>query len=175
MGPGTSQRDNTLVISQAREEDQGYYLCEGTVDNVPVANVYVFVEIESKCSPKMLIVNNLNLQKIYLIFALLIVCFHQLIHFIHLLGREPPVVEIWPQAEQAVPLGAQFEFRCQIKGGIPEPYITWDRNGGRQLSPHVQIQPQNVLRFVQCQHFGCRFLVKVNIIITYNKKICLQL
>ncbi|XP_048488585.1 basement membrane-specific heparan sulfate proteoglycan core protein isoform X3 [Plutella xylostella] len=108
LGPGTSQRDNTLVISQAREEDQGYYLCEGTVDNVPVANVYVFVEIER---------------------------------------REPPVVEIWPQAEQAVPLGAQFEFRCQIKGGIPEPYITWDRNGGRQLSPHVQIQPQNVLSF----------------------------
>lgn len=43
-----SQRDNTLIISDAQEEDQGYYQCEGLVEGVPIENIFVYVEIESK-------------------------------------------------------------------------------------------------------------------------------
>ncbi|KAJ0183614.1 hypothetical protein K1T71_000037 [Dendrolimus kikuchii] len=108
FGPGTSQRGNTLIVSGVTDEDQGYYMCEGIVDNVPVASIYVFVEVER---------------------------------------REPPRVEIWPPGEQAVSLGSQYELHCRVMAGIPEPDVMWSRNGGRELSRHVQILPQNILRF----------------------------
>lgn len=62
------------------------------------------------------------------------------------LGREPPQVDIWPQGEQPVPLGGQYELMCRVLGGIPTPDVTWNRNGGRPLSTFTQIQPQNVLK-----------------------------
>ncbi|XP_049885171.1 basement membrane-specific heparan sulfate proteoglycan core protein-like isoform X3 [Pectinophora gossypiella] len=108
FGPGTSQRDNSLIITNAQENDGGYYLCEGNVVGEPTIQIYVYVEIEK---------------------------------------RERPRVEIWPQGEQAVPLGSQFELHCRVLGGVPAPDVTWDRNGGRALSPHVQIQKHNILRF----------------------------
>ncbi|CAK1588065.1 unnamed protein product [Parnassius mnemosyne] len=52
FGPGVSQRDHTLLISNAQESDQGYYLCEGSVDGTPVANIYVYVEIEKREKPR---------------------------------------------------------------------------------------------------------------------------
>ncbi|CAG9782356.1 unnamed protein product [Diatraea saccharalis] len=108
FGDGVSQRQNTLIIRNAREEDQDYYLCEGIVDGRPVANIYVYVEIEK---------------------------------------REEPQIEIWPQGEQAVTLGSPFELRCRIGAGVPEPDVTWSRNGGRALPPHAQILPNNILKF----------------------------
>lgn len=48
FGPGTSQRGNTLIITNAQDEDGGYYMCTGSVDGTVVANTYVMVEIESK-------------------------------------------------------------------------------------------------------------------------------
>lgn len=48
FGPGVSQRDNSLIISNAQEDDQGYYQCEGLVDRVPIENIFVYVEVESK-------------------------------------------------------------------------------------------------------------------------------
>lgn len=62
------------------------------------------------------------------------------------LGREPPKVMIYPEGEQAVTLGGQHELQCRVVGGIPEPDVTWNRNGGRSLSPSTQLQPNNVLR-----------------------------
>ncbi|CAK1554719.1 unnamed protein product [Leptosia nina] len=52
FGPGTSQRDNTLIISNAQDSDQGYYLCEGSVDGVPIVSNYVYVEIEKREAPR---------------------------------------------------------------------------------------------------------------------------
>ncbi|XP_037299981.1 basement membrane-specific heparan sulfate proteoglycan core protein isoform X7 [Manduca sexta] len=107
FGPRISQRGNTLIVSNAQDEDQGYYLCEGLVDNAPVASIYVAVEIER---------------------------------------REAPRVEIWPQGEQSVPIGSQFEFHCRTTGGIPEPALTWARGGSnRALSPHTHIRPNNLV------------------------------
>uniref|UniRef100_A0A2A4JY62 Hemolin n=1 Tax=Heliothis virescens TaxID=7102 RepID=A0A2A4JY62_HELVI len=110
LGPDSSQRGNTLIINNARESDQGYYLCEGTVDNNPVANIYVFVEIER---------------------------------------REPPRVEIWPSDSkvQAVPLGGEHTLICRVIGGIPEPDVTWNRNGGRPLSRFTELKPHHELKF----------------------------
>ncbi|RVE42173.1 hypothetical protein evm_013174 [Chilo suppressalis] len=108
FGDGVSQRQNTLIIRDAREEDQDYYLCEGIVDGRPVANIYVYVEVEK---------------------------------------REEPQIEIWPSGEQAVTLGSPFELRCRVRAGVPEPTVTWSRNGGRPIAPHAQIQPNNILKF----------------------------
>ncbi|XP_073960356.1 peroxidasin homolog [Choristoneura fumiferana] len=52
FGPGTSQRGNTLIISNAQDEDGGYYMCTGSVDGTVVANTYVMVEIETRIPPK---------------------------------------------------------------------------------------------------------------------------
>lgn len=48
FGSGVSQRDNTLIISNAQDDDQGYYQCQGLVEGVPIENIFVYVEIESK-------------------------------------------------------------------------------------------------------------------------------
>jgi hypothetical protein len=61
--------------------------------------------------------------------------------------REQPQIEIWPQGEQAVTLGSPFELRCRVQAGVPEPDVTWSRNGGRPLSSLAQIQPNNILRY----------------------------
>ncbi|XP_052752510.1 basement membrane-specific heparan sulfate proteoglycan core protein isoform X3 [Galleria mellonella] len=52
FGPGTSQFGNALVITNAQDSDQGYYLCEGIVDNVNIATVYVFVQVEKREPPR---------------------------------------------------------------------------------------------------------------------------
>lgn len=64
----------------------------------------------------------------------------------HPLERERPKVDIWPPGEQAVALDGQFEFRCQVLAGFPEPVVTWERAGGRELTRFAQILPNNVLR-----------------------------
>nr|XP_032526331.1 basement membrane-specific heparan sulfate proteoglycan core protein [Danaus plexippus plexippus] len=51
FGSGTSQRENELIISNAQDSDEGYYLCEGTVDNTPIAQTYVYVDIERREAP----------------------------------------------------------------------------------------------------------------------------
>ncbi|CAH4038667.1 unnamed protein product [Pieris brassicae] len=108
FGLGTSQRENTLIISNAQDGDQGYYLCEGSVDGVPIISTYVYVEIEKRVAPRL---------------------------------------EIYPQGENYVTLGSQYQIHCRVTGGIPSPVITWDKNRG-QLSPHVEIQQNNnVLSF----------------------------
>ncbi|XP_050360620.1 basement membrane-specific heparan sulfate proteoglycan core protein isoform X4 [Nymphalis io] len=112
FGPGTSQRENTLVINNAQDSDAGYYLCEGIVYDRPVVSSYINVEIER---------------------------------------REAPRVTIYPQGENSVTLGSQFELHCQVDAGIPTPVVTWDRNGGRPFSRHVQIQQNNVLRFLNVE------------------------
>ncbi|XP_052746482.1 basement membrane-specific heparan sulfate proteoglycan core protein isoform X2 [Bicyclus anynana] len=48
FGPGTSQRVNTLIITNAQESDRGYYLCEGNVDGRPVVSNYAYVDIEKR-------------------------------------------------------------------------------------------------------------------------------
>ncbi|KAJ8737311.1 hypothetical protein PYW07_000582 [Mythimna separata] len=110
LGPDSSQRGNTLIINNARDSDQGYYLCEATVNNNPVANIYMFVEIER---------------------------------------REAPKVEIWPPEGkvQAVPLGGEHTLTCRVTGGIPEPSVTWNRNGGRPLSKYTELTPHFELKF----------------------------
>ncbi|KAM3968767.1 basement membrane-specific heparan sulfate proteoglycan core protein isoform 3-T3 [Aphomia sociella] len=52
FGPGTSQRGNTLLITNAQDSDQDYYMCEGIVDSVNVAVIYVYVEIEKREEPQ---------------------------------------------------------------------------------------------------------------------------
>lgn len=52
FGPNTSQHGETLMITDAQESDQGYYVCEGTTDGRSVANVYVYVEIEKREVPR---------------------------------------------------------------------------------------------------------------------------
>ncbi|XP_038216735.1 basement membrane-specific heparan sulfate proteoglycan core protein-like isoform X6 [Zerene cesonia] len=52
FSPGTSQRDTTLIISNAQDSDQGYYMCEGTVNGIPVVSSYVYVEIEKREPPR---------------------------------------------------------------------------------------------------------------------------
>lgn len=108
FGPGTSQRYNELIITNAQESDAGYYLCEGIVDGRPVVSSYVYVEIDR---------------------------------------REAPRIDIYPQGENSVTLGNQYELHCYVNGGIPPPVVTWGRNDGRPLSQHVQILQNNVLRF----------------------------
>ncbi|XP_045784357.1 basement membrane-specific heparan sulfate proteoglycan core protein-like isoform X5 [Maniola jurtina] len=108
FGPGTSQRDNTLIITNAQESDRGYYLCEGNVDGKPVVSNYAYVDIEK---------------------------------------REKAQVEIYPQAENSATLGSEFQLYCYVTGGNPPPVVTWDRAGGRALSPQAQILQNNVLRF----------------------------
>ncbi|KOB69320.1 Terribly reduced optic lobes [Operophtera brumata] len=100
-----SQRGDSLIISEAEENDAGYYVCEGLDRNDRVVStVYVYVEIET--------------------------------------------VEVWPPGEQPVALGnTQFEFHCRVMSGIPVPDVTWSRAGGRALSPHVEIKPNNILKF----------------------------
>lgn len=63
------------------------------------------------------------------------------------LGREPPRVEIWPQEQaQAVQLGGEHTLICRVLGGIPEPDVTWNRNGGRPLSRFTEIRPHHELK-----------------------------
>ncbi|CAH0716594.1 unnamed protein product, partial [Brenthis ino] len=108
FGPGTSQRENTLVINNAQDSDAGYYLCEGTIYGRTVVSQFVYVGIER---------------------------------------REAPRVQIYPQGEKWVTLGTQYELHCIVEGGIPQPAVTWDRNGGRPFSQHVQILQNNRLSF----------------------------
>ncbi|KAH9644190.1 hypothetical protein HF086_008679, partial [Spodoptera exigua] len=114
LGSDASQRGNTLIINNAKESDQGYYLCEASVGPNAVANLYVFVEIER---------------------------------------REPPRVEIWPPEDkvQAVQLGGEHTLICRVLGGIPEPDVTWNRNGGRPLSRFTEIRPHHELKFTKIE------------------------
>nr|XP_037874357.1 basement membrane-specific heparan sulfate proteoglycan core protein isoform X3 [Bombyx mori] len=52
FGSETSQRGNTLIINNAKEDDQGYYLCEGIVNGATIASSYVYVEIERRDPPQ---------------------------------------------------------------------------------------------------------------------------
>ncbi|XP_045509969.1 basement membrane-specific heparan sulfate proteoglycan core protein isoform X5 [Colias croceus] len=52
FGPGVGQRDTTLIINNAQDSDQGYYMCEGTVNGVPVVSSYVYIEIEKREPPR---------------------------------------------------------------------------------------------------------------------------
>ncbi|XP_063636045.1 basement membrane-specific heparan sulfate proteoglycan core protein-like [Cydia splendana] len=45
---GTRQEGNSLVISDAKGEDTGYYICSGVVDGTSVYTDYLTVEVESK-------------------------------------------------------------------------------------------------------------------------------
>ncbi|XP_041987673.1 basement membrane-specific heparan sulfate proteoglycan core protein-like isoform X2 [Aricia agestis] len=105
FGSGSSQRENTLIISNAQESDSGYYTCEAIIDGKPIVRKYIYVNI---------------------------------------LKRERPEVEIYPKGEISMQLGSQFELTCIVNAGIPPPAVTWDRSGGRPLSPHVQIQPNKL-------------------------------
>ncbi|XP_075991621.1 terribly reduced optic lobes isoform X3 [Anticarsia gemmatalis] len=52
MGADSGQRGNSLVINNAQDSDRGYYLCEAAVNGIPVAQNYVFVEIERREAPR---------------------------------------------------------------------------------------------------------------------------
>nr|XP_026490200.1 basement membrane-specific heparan sulfate proteoglycan core protein isoform X1 [Vanessa tameamea] len=71
--------------------------------------------------------------------------------YVEIERREAPRVDIYPQGENSVTLGSQYELHCYVNGGIPPPVVTWDRNGGRPFSHHVEIQQNNKLRFLNVE------------------------
>ncbi|XP_028173989.1 basement membrane-specific heparan sulfate proteoglycan core protein isoform X3 [Ostrinia furnacalis] len=51
FGDSTSQRQNSLIIANAREDDKGYYQCEGILDGQPISIIYVYIDIEKRERP----------------------------------------------------------------------------------------------------------------------------
>ncbi|XP_060809746.1 basement membrane-specific heparan sulfate proteoglycan core protein isoform X4 [Amyelois transitella] len=52
FGPGTSQRGNTLMITNAQNDDQDYYQCEAILNGEPRSNIYIYIEIEKREVPQ---------------------------------------------------------------------------------------------------------------------------
>ena len=61
-------------------------------------------------------------------------------------GREPPAVELYPEATQTVVAGGSVLLQCRVTAGIPLPRVTWTRDDGRPLSPAIEELPGGVLR-----------------------------
>lgn len=61
-------------------------------------------------------------------------------------GREPPAVELYPEATQTVITGGSVLLQCRVTGGIPSPRIRWTRTDGRPLSSAIEELPGGVLR-----------------------------
>ncbi|XP_021927336.1 basement membrane-specific heparan sulfate proteoglycan core protein isoform X6 [Zootermopsis nevadensis] len=63
--------------------------------------------------------------------------------------REPPAVEVYPEATQTVIAGGSVLLQCRVTGGIPSPRVSWTRTNGRPLSSIIEELPGGVLRFSQ--------------------------
>ncbi|XP_069692113.1 basement membrane-specific heparan sulfate proteoglycan core protein isoform X26 [Periplaneta americana] len=63
--------------------------------------------------------------------------------------REPPAVELYPEASQTIITGGSALLQCRVTGGIPPPRLRWSRPDGRPLSPSIEELPNGVLRFNQ--------------------------
>ncbi|PNF14537.1 hypothetical protein B7P43_G15031, partial [Cryptotermes secundus] len=61
--------------------------------------------------------------------------------------REPPAVELYPEATQTVITGGSVLLQCRVTGGIPSPRVRWTRTDGRPLSSTIEELPGGVLRF----------------------------
>lgn len=62
-------------------------------------------------------------------------------------GREPPAVELYPQAKQTVVKGGSALFQCRVTAGIPTPRAKWSRVDGRPLPNNVEELDGGVIRF----------------------------
>lgn len=62
-------------------------------------------------------------------------------------GREPPAVELYPQAKQTVVQGGSAVFQCRITAGIPTPKAKWSRVDGRPIPNNVEELEGGVIRF----------------------------
>lgn len=61
--------------------------------------------------------------------------------------REPPRVEIYPEARQVVNIGGNVLIQCRILSGIPTPNLTWKRLDGLPLPQEVEELAGGALRF----------------------------
>ena len=63
-----------------------------------------------------------------------------------LLGREPPVIEIYPQETVTKNIGRPALFQCRTVQGIPPPTITWTRVDGRPMTQETEVLDNGVIR-----------------------------
>ncbi|XP_045541991.1 basement membrane-specific heparan sulfate proteoglycan core protein isoform X1 [Papilio machaon] len=52
FGAGVSQRYNSLLVSNAQPSDEGYYVCEGSVNDETIGIIYVYVAVEKREAPR---------------------------------------------------------------------------------------------------------------------------
>lgn len=69
-----------------------------------------------------------------------------IINYLLFLGREAPIIELYPNARQTVTLGGSVLFQCRAIGGIPSPTIKWTRRNGESLPSQVEEIPPGVIR-----------------------------
>lgn len=72
-------------------------------------------------------------------------CFHQLseqlthvnLHILFTLGREAPVLELYPTEPQVIKVGESTRLSCRATAGVPYPTLTWVRRDRRPLSTRI--------------------------------------
>lgn len=76
---------------------------------------------------------------------------HYVLFFINMIfylcvGREVPVLEVYPSTPQTITEGSPTLLQCRVMAGIPHPEITWSRKDGQPLSSNVNQPYPGVLR-----------------------------
>jgi hypothetical protein len=51
-----------------------------------------------------------------------------------LIGRDPPVIELFPKEPQKLKVGESTRFSCRATSGTPYPTVVWSRRDGRPIS-----------------------------------------
>jgi len=63
--------------------------------------------------------------------------------------REAPVIELFPQPVQKVPIGSSALFQCRLLSGIPSPVVKWTRDNDKPMTPNTELMDGGVIRFNQ--------------------------
>lgn len=66
--------------------------------------------------------------------------------FIIFIGRETPILEIYPREVQKVLLAGSADLQCRATAGFPAPEVHWSRQDGRRFPPNIEQLPGGLLR-----------------------------
>ncbi|KAG1651176.1 Basement membrane-specific heparan sulfate proteoglycan core protein [Nymphon striatum] len=67
--------------------------------------------------------------------------------YLYVQRREPPSVEIYPEAVQSVVREGSALFQCRVTSGLPSPTVKWTRSDQRSLTDRSEILSGGVIRF----------------------------
>ncbi|CAM1304488.1 HSPG2 (predicted) [Pycnogonum litorale] len=67
--------------------------------------------------------------------------------YMYIESREPPSIEIYPEAVHTVSRGSSAIFQCRVTSGIPSPIVKWTRRDQRSFTTNSEVLSAGVIRF----------------------------